>query len=81
MAARGAEPDEADLDAARPAEVQRARHDRIVEAEVLGAPHAVEAVLLGRVDDRQRVGEPAESTEGNAQPHRTLLALSHRRTV
>ena len=52
----------------------RAGHDRIVEAEVLGAPHAVEAVLLGRVDDRQRVGEPAESTEGNAQPHRTLLA-------
>ncbi len=75
MAARGAEPDEPDLDAARAADVERARHDGIVEAEVLGGPHAVEAVLFRGIDDRQGVGESAEPTEGNAQPHRTLRTV------
>ena len=62
----GAEADEADLQALGGLEVQGARDDRVVEAEVLGRPDAVEAGLLGgrrHAGDGAGIGELAEDRE------------------
>ena len=71
VAARGRQPDEADLQPLRRLEVHRARHDRVVEAQVLGGPDAVEAEVLGGAHRIHRALERAEARERQAQPHAT----------
>jgi hypothetical protein len=55
VAARGRESDQADLEPLGLAQEERARRDRVVEADVLRRPDAVEPGALGGVDGGSRV--------------------------
>ena len=69
VATGGGDPDHGDLEPLGLPEVEGARDDGVVKADVFGRPDAVEPEPLGRAHGRKRRVDRGNAHEGEAEPH------------